>query len=160
MLFRSLKKVGDTGEGAQLMSGKREESKGIFKASWNSWKIGASSKQGIRHLMDDMEKKLTDNIEISMGVTAIKSRFKRWLFEGSYRNTILKQVKDNLPQKVYAMNSKREWVVKDTGTISVPDIQKYMKAVYSLSGLLDETRNFENNLFHEVVENGKETEKL
>lgn len=155
----SLKKVGDTGEGAQLMSGKREESKGIFKASWDSWKIGASSKQGIRQLMDDMEKKLTDNIEISMGVSAIKSRFKRWLFEGSYRNTILKQVKDNLPQKVYAMNSKREWVVKDTGTISVPDIQKYMKAVYSLSGLLDETRNFENNLFHEVVENGKETEK-
>lgn len=156
----SLKKVGDTGEGAQLMSGKREESKGIFKASWDSWKVGASSKQGIKQLMDDMEKKLTDNIRISSGISVIKEDFKTFLFDDeNHSENILTQVKKKLPEKVYTMNYKREWIVKDKGAISDADIQKYMQAIYSLAGLLSETRNFENNIFHEVVEKGKETEK-
>ena len=155
----SLKKLGDSGEGAQLMSGKKEESKGIFKASWDSWKVGANSKQGIVSIMNAMENKLTGNIEISSGVSAIKKRLKKWLFEGDQSGDIIKKVKENLPGKVYATNSRREWVVKDKNTIRDEDIQKYIKAIFSLMGLLDETRKFENNIFHEVVGNREKSKR-
>lgn len=155
----SLKKLGDSGEGAQLMSGKREESKGIFKASWDSWKNAASSKQGIKKIMDDMQKKLIDNIKISSGVSEIKKNLKKWLFEGSYHKIIIDQTKKNLPKEVYFLNNKKEWVITQTSTIPDIRIQKYIKAIFALSGLLDEQGVPENYLFHEVVGRGKNLEK-
>jgi len=149
----SLKKVGD-GAGAQLMSGKKAESKGIFKASWDSWKIGASSKKGIVSLLENMEKKLTDNIEISQGAAAIKAKLKKWLLEGIYAKQIINQTRQKLVsnyRKVWILNNKKQFEIVDAGSLSDVQVQNYVKAIFSLSGLLEERGNPNNYLFYEVV---------
>jgi hypothetical protein len=148
----SLKKTGDK-EGAQLMSGKRDESKGVFKASWDSWKVNTSSKQGIMTILNGMEKKLSDNIEITKGAKQIKKDLKTWLFETN-RTRLISQVRDLLPSQVFIKNRKDEWeIVENTNKAKLNDekILNFIQASFSMAGLLEMTKAAEGHLLHEVV---------
>ena len=152
----SLKKTGDKSEGAQLMSGKKEESKGIFLASWKSWKRSGRTTQRFKELLEDMEKNLKSNIEITHDTSEIKEKFKKWLFNSNYSSSIIKQVVEKLPQKVFAMNSKKEWIITEKNNLGDKEIQEYLRAIFALAGVLDRTQNIEHNLFHEVVRGSDE----
>jgi hypothetical protein len=152
----SLKKTGDKSEGAQLMSGKKEESKGIFLASWKSWKRSGRITEQFKELLEDMEKNLKSNIQITHDTSEIKENFKKWLFSSNYSSSIIEQVVEKLPQKVFAMNSKKEWVIKERGNLDDKEIREYLRAIFALAGVLDRTQNIEHNLFHEVVRGSDE----
>lgn len=108
----SLKKVDDS-SGAQLMSGKKDESKGVFKACWDSLVAGGRTKSKseiggkMENLLVEMEKKLSDNIKTTIGVAEIKKEYQKWLTEMFESAEFLKQVATKIADSSPSVDRKK-----------------------------------------------------